>query len=55
LKKSTQVDFLNAEEAKHGLIKGLYVFDEFITKDEEDKMLLEIDTNKWTKLMNRRV
>jgi len=49
------VDFLDAEEAKHGSIKGLYVFNDFITEDEQEKMLTEIDKQKWTKLMNRRV
>jgi hypothetical protein len=36
-------------------IKGLYVIDDFITEEEEDKLIKIIDDQKWNKLSNRRV
>ena len=55
LKKSENIEISMAPMAKTGLIPGLYVWDNFITEEEEKSMLESIDTGKWTKLLNRRV
>ncbi len=44
-----------AEIAVTGSIPGLFVFDEFITKEEEDEMVKSIDSKEWVKLLKRRV
>lgn len=36
-------------------IPGLYVIDDFLTEEEETKMINDIDANEWKKLSNRRV
>ena len=55
LKKSENIEISMAPMAKTGSIPGLYVWDDFITEDEEKEMLKTIDQGKWTKLLNRRV
>jgi len=55
LKKSENIEISMAPMAKTGLIPGLYVWDDFITEEEEKTMLKSIDAGKWTKLLNRRV
>ena len=36
-------------------IPGLYLIDDFITEEEEKKLVEDIDKNEWNKLSNRRV
>ena len=55
LKKSVCIEIADAEIAKTGSIPGLYVIDNFISEQEEKDMLTSIDSNKWVKLLNRRV
>jgi len=55
LKKSENIEISMAPMAKTGIIPGLYVWDDFITEEEEKEMLKSIDAGKWTKLLNRRV
>ena len=55
LKKSILMEIPVASVAKTGSIPGLYVFDNFITAEEEQQMIQDIDKGKWIKLLNRRV
>ena len=55
LKKSENVEVPEAEEAASGSISGLYVYDDFITEAEEAKLVEDIDSQPWIKLLNRRV
>ena len=55
LKKSESIEISTAPMAKTGIIPGLYVWDDFITIEEEKSMIDSIDEGEWTKLLNRRV
>ena len=55
ISKSENIEISMAPMAKTGLIPGLYVWDNFITEEEEKSMIKSIDAGKWTKLLNRRV
>ena len=55
LKISANVEIPPAEIASTGSIPGLFVIDDFISPEEEAAMVQDIDKNKWTKLLNRRV
>lgn len=55
LKKSENIDIQEAEVAKTNSIPGLYVYNDIITEQEEKKLVNDIDTHQWTKLLNRRV
>ena len=55
LKISANLEINPAEIAKTGSIPGLVVIDEFISPEEEQAMVAQIDAEKWTKLLNRRV
>lgn len=55
LKKSVNVEVPISEIAKSGSIPGLYIYDNFITEEEEKELIKGIDAGKWEKLLNRRV
>ena len=55
LKISANIDIPSAPIASTNSIPGLVVIDNFISPEEEQAMLSEIDAQKWTKLLNRRV
>jgi hypothetical protein len=57
LKRHELFNFPNASAAKSGMIPGLYIFNDFITQDEEQSIVTALDHNevKWQKLLNRRV
>jgi alkylated DNA repair protein alkB family protein 8 len=55
LKKAENIEVPEAHTAKTGSIPGLYVYDNIISEEEEADLLKEIDSNEWTKLLNRRV
>lgn len=44
-----------ASIAVTGAIPGLYVYKDFISPEEEQQMIEGIDSQEWTKLLNRRV
>lgn len=37
------------------MIPGLYVYDDFISEEEEKELVKQIDAHEWNKLLNRRV
>lgn len=43
------------EKYMEGSIPGLFVIDNFISKEEEMQLILTIDNQQWSKLNNRRV
>lgn len=45
----------NCEEKYIETIPGLYLFDDIVTREEENELLQMIDSGKWEKLNNRRV
>jgi len=55
LKKSSIVDFPDAKVAFTGAIPGLYIFDNIVTEEESQELITALDSNKWSKLLNRRV
>ena len=55
MKKQEIVDFPDAQIAKTGSLPGLYVFDEFITEEESQRIIGALDAGKWEKMLNRRV
>ncbi len=55
LKKNTVIDFPDAVAAFTGAIPGLFIFDDFITDQESDQLVKDLDTGNWEKLLNRRV
>ena len=55
LKKSTIVDFPDASIAKTGDIPGLHIFNDFVSEEESQELIRALDSNKWSKLLNRRV
>lgn len=55
LKKSENIEVPLAKNAETGDINGLFVFDDFITLEEEQTLMKEIDKNEWTKMLMRRV
>lgn len=44
-----------ADVAVSGIIPGLFVYEEFVTREEEKAMIKKIDSGKWIKLLKRRV
>ena len=55
LKKSSIVDFPDAKPAFTGAIPGLYIVNDFITEQESKELMTALDSQKWNKLLNRRV
>ena len=55
LKKSSIVDFPDAQLASTGAIPGLYIFDNFVTEQESRDLITALDQKRWSKLLNRRV
>lgn len=55
LKKSSIVDFPDAKVAYTGAIPGLYIFDDLVSEQESQELIAALDSNKWSKLLNRRV
>lgn len=55
MKNKATVDFPTSYQAKTGSIPGLYVYDNFITEEEEKALIEAFDKNQWIKLLNRRV
>ena len=55
LKKSSIVDFPDAQIARTGAIPGLYIFDNFVSEEESSQLISSLDAKKWSKLLNRRV
>lgn len=55
LKKSSIVDFPDAKVAHTGAIPGLYIFDDLVSEQESHDLVAVLDSNKWSKLLNRRV
>lgn len=45
----------NCEQKYIETIPGLYLFDDIVTREEENELLQMIDSGKWEKLNNRRV
>ena len=55
LKKSVNIEVPISEIASSGSIPGLYIYDNFISEEEEKELIKGIDAGKWVKLLNRRV
>lgn len=55
MQKSAIVDFPDARPAYTGAIPGLYILDDFVTEAESNELIQSLDSNKWSKLLNRRV
>lgn len=55
LKKSSIVDFPDAKVAYTGAIPGLYIFNNIVTEEESQQLIRDLDSQKWSKLLNRRV
>ena len=55
LKKSVNIEVPISEIATSGSIPGLYIYDDFISEEEEKELVKGIDAGKWVKLLNRRV
>lgn len=53
------INFPTSIPAKSGSIPGLFIFDDFVTKEEEQVIVKTLDAKdgpqKWQKLLNRRV
>ena len=47
LKKSSIVDFPDAQVACTGAIPGLYIFDNFVTEEESKHLISALDAQKW--------
>jgi hypothetical protein len=59
LKRHQLINFPSASIAKTNSIPGLYIFENFVSQDEESKVVKSLDQaegdHKWQKLLNRRV
>lgn len=55
LKNKASLDFPISEPAITGRIPGLYIVDEFITKQEEESIVKALDERSWIKMLQRRV
>jgi alkylated DNA repair protein alkB homolog 8 len=55
LKRNAVIDFPEAQVAKTGSVRGLFIFDDFVTEDEDATLVKALDQGEWEKLLNRRV
>lgn len=59
LKRHEIINFPSSSVAKTGSIPGLYIFENFVTAEEEQLIIKHLDEaeggKKWQKLLNRRV